>query len=246
MNHAQRRSVPPSSSRAKAEFPLRAHPDRRAEPDRSARPADRGPTVPYPQSCNPNPPKPPLSDAQRALTLQYLPLARAMAHRIARKWPAGADDFQSAAFLALVEAAGAFDPLRGVSFATFARHRVSGALIDAQRQLFFQGRRGSIEGQPKFVPLEADAESRGRVVGAADEPPVGAELEAADAVEGLLEKLSPRHRAAVRLIHIDGKTQEEAAAVVGCSAATIHRLNRETALRFQSALSPNSRAGQVA
>lgn len=233
MNHAQRRSMSPMSQPNSSSFPLRVHHDWSAPLDGSDRSADRAPTLPHPQSCNSNPPKPPLNDAQRALTLQYLPLARAMAHRVARKWPAGGDDLQSAAYLALVEAAQAFDPARGVSFATFARHRVSGALIDAQRSLFLKGWRGPAETRPRFVRLAPDSEARGHVVGARDETPVGAELEAADAVEGLFKKLSARHRAALRLIHIDGKTQEEAAAVVGCSTATIHRLHRETLLRFQ-------------
>ncbi len=253
MNHVQRRAISPSSQ-SQASFPLRARPDRPSASDGLERSADRTPTLPYPGSCNPNPPKPPLNDAQRELTLQYLPLARAMAHRVGRKWPGADDDLQSAAYLALVEAAQAFDPSRGVSFATFARHRVSGALIDAQRGFFLKGWRGPAETRPRFVPLAPDSESRGRVVGARDEPPVGAELEAADAVESLLGKLSARHRAALRLIHIDGKTQEEAAAVVGCSTATIHRLHRETLLRFQPTKTPRTpptppsgpRAGRVA
>lgn len=232
MNHVQRRAFSPSRE-SRAAFPLRAHPDRPSKAAAQERPADRNPTVPFPASCNPNPPKPPLDDAQRALTLQYLPLARAMAGRVARKWPAGSDDFQSAAFLGLVEAAQAFDPNRGVSFATFARRRVQGALIDAQRSLLIKGWRGTSKIRPRFVQLEEDSEARGRVVGAQDDRPVGAELEAAEAVEHWLEKLPARDSAALRLIHLDGKTQAEAAALVGCSPATIHRLNRETVLRFQ-------------
>jgi len=232
VNNVQRRSLAPSRD-SKAAFPLRANPDRppsAAEPNRST---DRNPTVPYPSSCNPNPPKAPLNDAQRELTLQYLPLARGMAYRVARKWPAGSDDFQSAAFLALVEAAQAFDPSRGVSFATFARPRVQGALIDAQRGLLIKGWRGPAEERPKFESLGPDAEGRGRVVGVHADPPVGADLEASDAVEVWLKKLPARHSAALRLIHFDGKTQAEAAALVGCSPATITRLNRETLLRFE-------------
>jgi len=234
VNHVQRRAlVPPGDS--KAAFPLRARPDQPSSPVGSERSAARNPTSPYPRSCNPNPPKPPLNDAQRALVMQYLPLARAMAHRIARKWPAGSDDFQSAAFLALVEAAQAFDPLRGVSFATFARPRVQGALVDAQRGLFIKGWRGTAETRPKFEPLEPDSELRGRVVGAQADPPIGADLETNDAVEHWLKKLPARHSTALRLIHLDGKTQAEAAALVGCSPATIHRLNRDAPLRVQRA-----------
>lgn len=232
MNHVQRRAFPPSRE-SRAAFPLRVHPDRSSKAVAGERPADRNPTTPYPRSCNPNPPKPPLDDAQRALTLQYLPLAKAMAGRVARKWPAGGDDFQSAAFLGLVEAAQAFDPNRGVSFATFARRRVMGALIDAQRSLLIKGWRGTSQTRPRFVQLEADSEARGQVVGIQDDRPIGAELEAAEAVEHWLDKLPARDSAALRLIHLDGKTQAEAAEAVGCSPATITRIHRETILRFQ-------------
>lgn len=232
MNHVQRRSLAPPRD-SKAAFPLRTRPDRPTSADGSDRSAARSQASPYPASCNPNPPKPPLNDAQRELALQYLPLARAMAHQVARKWPAGADDFQSAAFLALVESAQAFDPLRGVSFATFARPRVRGALIDAQRGLFLKGWRGTAETRPRFEPLTPDAESRGRVVGAQAEPPVGADVEAADAAEWWLKKLPAQHSTALRLIHVDGKTQAEAAELLGCSPATIHRINRDAPLRLQ-------------
>lgn len=232
MNHVQRRASSPSRQ-SKAAFPLRSHPDRRSKPLGAERSADRNPTAAYPRACDPNPPRPPLNDAQRALALQYLPLARAMAGRVARKWPAGADDFQSAAFLGLVEAAQSFDPNRGVSFATFARRRVLGALIDAQRGLLIQGWRGPSQPRPRFVPLDDDAELRGRVVGAQDDRPIGSELEVADAVEHCLGKLPARHSTALRLIHLDGMTQAEAAAEVGCSPATISRIHRETVLRFQ-------------
>ena len=43
------------------------------------------------------------------------------------------DEFESAACLALVEAARSFDPTRNIRFATFARFRIRGALVDVGR-----------------------------------------------------------------------------------------------------------------
>ena len=62
----------------------------------------------------------PLSAGQQTLALRYLPLARKLARPFKAAWPALRDDFDSAACLALVEAASSFDPERNVKFATFA------------------------------------------------------------------------------------------------------------------------------
>jgi DNA-directed RNA polymerase specialized sigma subunit len=59
-------------------------------------------------------------------------------------WPGAQDEFESAALLALVEAAQAFDPTRGVKFTTFAHHRISGALRDLKRELYSRGGRGDV------------------------------------------------------------------------------------------------------
>ncbi len=232
MSHAKRRNLA-TASEQRAAFPSRTNPDRPSAPRGSEHATTGNTDRSYPRSCNPNPARPPLNDAQRELTLRYLPLARAMAHRLTKSWPAGGDEFQSAASLAVVEAAQTFDPSRNIDFATFARFRIRGALIDVQRSLFSGGWRGTAGNGPRFQPLEADSESHGRVVGAQADEPVGADVEAMDAVENWLKKLSPLHAAAFRHIYLDGKTQEEAAALIGCSKSSICRLHRETLTWFQ-------------
>ena len=52
----------------------------------------------------------PLSPARQRLAARYLPLARALARPLKQSWPQARDEFESAACLALVEAAEAFDP----------------------------------------------------------------------------------------------------------------------------------------
>ena len=181
-----------------------------------------------PSEVRPRKPRGPLNDDQRELTRALSAAGAGPGRRTARSWPAGTDEFESAAFLALVEAAQAFDPSRNVDFATYARHRIRGALLDVQRELFAGGRRGQPECVPRFQPLEADSEVRGRVVGVQVEEPVGAELETADAVEHWLNKLSSRHATAFRHLYLDGKSLEEAAALAGCSKAAMSRMHRET------------------
>src|SRR4051794_5854259 len=81
----------------------------------------------------------PLTPTQQALAARYLPMARALAKPLKAAWPAARDEFESAACLALVEAAEAFDPSRNVKFSTFARYRIWGALRDVQRRQFLGG-----------------------------------------------------------------------------------------------------------
>ena len=66
-----------------------------------------------------------------------LPMVEAMARSLAARLPppADLDELVSAGRLGLVEAAGRYDPHRGVSFADFARPRVRGAMLDTLRAL---------------------------------------------------------------------------------------------------------------
>ena len=73
----------------------------------------------YPATCNPNRARQPLTEEQQELATRNLSLARALAGRMRYAWPGAQDEFESAALLALVEAAQAFDPTRGVKFTTF-------------------------------------------------------------------------------------------------------------------------------
>ena len=70
----------------------------------------------------------PMSTEQQRLVIRYLPMARALAKPLKATWPGEGDEFESAACLALVEAAQSFDASRNVKFATFARYRIMGAL----------------------------------------------------------------------------------------------------------------------
>ncbi|WP_165244935.1 sigma-70 family RNA polymerase sigma factor [Paludisphaera soli] len=220
----------------RTDFPSRTNPAR--PPTTPSEPARR-PDKPradasYPARCNPNP-RPPLNDVQRELAMRYLPLARALAQGFAKSWPAGRDDFQASACLALVEAAQGFDESKGVDFATFARLRIRGALIDAQRGFFSDGWRGAVEFKPKFQPLGPDAEGRGTLIGASGEEPVGTSLERQDDVEYWLRRLPSRHSSAFRLIYLEGKTQEQAAEILGVSKASMCRMHRETLIWIDQA-----------
>jgi RNA polymerase sigma factor for flagellar operon FliA len=72
-----------------------------------------------------------------ALIERHRSYARALAAEILRKLPPHAEreELEGAADLGLVEAAGAFDPSRGVQFKTFAYYRIRGAVYDCIRRV---------------------------------------------------------------------------------------------------------------
>lgn len=168
----------------------------------------------------------PLTASQQELAAQYLPLARALARPMKLTWPVAADDFESAACYALVEAAQSYDPARNVKFATFARFRIRGALRDVQRALILRER--GVDLALADVPaLPAGFQDADRTL-RPYEPQVGRELETLETVELLLRKLPPKHAEACRQIYLEGKTQNEAAEWLGCSKSRLSYLHKES------------------
>lgn len=170
----------------------------------------------------------PLTAGQQDLASRYVPMARSLAKPLKRAWPAEGEEFESAALLALVEAAQSYDPSRNVKFATFARYRIWGALRDVQRGLITAGWRHDLEHAPSISSLGVDAEEHGRVVNCSPDRPVGEEFEAVEFVEHWLRKLPARHAAACREIYVHGRTQGEAADNVGCSKSRLSYLHKES------------------
>jgi RNA polymerase sigma factor (sigma-70 family) len=169
----------------------------------------------------------PLTEEQQLLATRYLPMARHIALRLEPTWPSERDELQSTAYMALVEAARTFDPTRRVGFGTYARHRIRGALRDLERILISGGWRRDAR-HPRLVQKPNVFDERKSVVlGINPERPVGAWIEAVEAVEDWLRRLPKAHAAACRLVYIEGKSQDEAAAEVGCSKSFFSRLHRE-------------------
>jgi DNA-directed RNA polymerase specialized sigma24 family protein len=83
-----------------------------------------------------------------------------------------------------------------------------------------------------FQRVGDDVEKYGQVIGINPGRPIGTELEATEAVEDWLSRLPYAHATACRLIYIDGKSQEEAAAALGCSRSSISRLHHEAMNRL--------------
>ncbi len=169
----------------------------------------------------------PLTDAQRELAARFLPLARSLAKPLKLIFTQWKDEFESAACMALVEAARSFDPSRNIKFATFARFRIRGALVDVGRGMGLSGWEGSEDEAPGLVSLTPYNEEHGSVLIAVSPPPVGAEFEDVDAVENWLKKLPRRHATVCRQYYLHGKTQAEIAGELGCSQAEVTRLHKK-------------------
>jgi RNA polymerase sigma factor for flagellar operon FliA len=83
-----------------------------------------------------------LTDEERALVEQHLPLVPQVLSRVTAHYPRHADreELAQAARLGLVEAAIRYDAARGVPFGSWAAVRVRGAILDAVRALDFAPR----------------------------------------------------------------------------------------------------------
>lgn len=169
----------------------------------------------------------PLSAAQKELAESYLPLARSLARPLKDSWPGEWDELDSAACLALVEAAGAYDPARNVTFPTFARHRIIGALRDVQRRLVVRGWRTDHERAPAVVSLHVASERYGTVLDCTPDPSAEAEMQAEEAFEGWLKQLPSKHAETCRQLYDRGLTQAEAAEALGCSQSRLSYMHRE-------------------
>jgi RNA polymerase sigma factor (sigma-70 family) len=172
-----------------------------------------------------------LNDEQRDLATRYLPLAESVATIYRDRHLVDRDEIRSAAYMALVEAARTYDPSRRVNFATFARHRIRGALRDYLRFALASRGRGKNLLSPQFEKLHLGLEEEGRVRGIAPQKPVDARIESLDDVESWLRRLPKTHALACRMIYMSGKSQDEVAALLGFSRSYLCRLHNE-ALRL--------------
>lgn len=188
----------------------------------------------------------PLSPARQGLAVQHLALARRLAGRQFRRWPRERDEFESSALLALVEAAEAFDPRRGIQFTTFARHRIEGAMRDVQRRLYARTRPWDRLSE-ELTPAENGPglnDHAARVLGIQSQPAVGAELEGQDAVEHWLRALPRRYAEACRELYVHGRNQTEAAAVLGISQSRLSAMHRAALAMLQAHVQGHGGPGQ--
>lgn len=183
-----------------------------------------------------------LSPARKALAESYLPLALALAGIWIAVVPRAREEIRSAAFEGLVSAAIRFDASRDVLFATFARRKIVGAILDELRRDYPLGFRfpwaRSSGALPRVLGLPPDLDERPRRhLFTEPDPPVGTWLEATETVELALRGLPVAHQAVMRAIYLDGLSGVQAARRLGRSPSRVSTLHAQ-ALAFLQARYP--------
>ena len=169
----------------------------------------------------------PMSTEQQRLVIRYLPMARALARPLKATWPGDGNEFESAACLALVEAAQSFDASRNVKFATFARYRIMGALRDAQRMIITGGWKNDEKYAAILTNCFPDVEEMGKVLGRRAGPADRIRPRGDRRRRGLAPQAPPKHASAFRHMYVHGKTQGQTAELLGCSKSRISYLHKE-------------------
>ena len=153
----------------------------------------------------------PLEPWRQHLAERYVSLARSMSRPYKQRFPRLTHEFESAAYLAVVQVAESFDPKRKIRFATFARHRIRGALRDVQRTLVPLGYRQGKGQRPGIGNVQANIERKHPIVrGISRFPAPDAELEMRDDLEIWLGNLLPYQAEVCRMLFVEGLSQTEA------------------------------------
>ena len=152
---------------------------------------------------------PTLSPARQRLAAKWIPYARVLARPFCRACPTEAEDFESAAYLGLVEAAARYR--RGYApFRSYLCIRVIGALRDHYRAHERQLLRGDYAVAAWYDPRVDRA------------PPIGRELEDNELRDRLLGSFAPQVQTLVAL-WVASPSVAALARDLGCTRATISR-----------------------
>ena len=163
----------------------------------------------------------PLTDDQRDLAANYLPLALRIAAGFAKLNPKKTPSIYSDANLGLVEAARSFDESKHCKFTTHAVPRIRGEIIDGLRAERSEGVRFNHD-RPTcqldvemFKPWVLDDHVKN--------------FDSLDSAERMLRKLPAKHAQALRMVAFDGLNQSEAAKAIGCVQSRINQLVKQSA-----------------
>lgn len=125
-----------------------------------------------------------------------------ISRRYAKRWRKLSDEFESAAYVAIVEAASTYDQEKGATFITHMGKRTHGAMLDVLRAYMPGGyRRANREIVPNVGRLDEigiDDESRYATWMIYDVEPIGWEIEFHDYLDDLTKGLTPAEKEVIR------------------------------------------------
>ena len=170
---------------------------------------------------------------RNALVVHYVPLVRRVAARTIRHTVAELDDLVGAGMLALIRAVERYDPTMGVAFSTFAQWPLRGAMMDTTRRRTRDRGAGV-----RIVSLDAPvAGTEDRHRDPPDADPGPADLLDGDErwreLAGLVNRLNPRQRLIVAMVDVEGRSQVEAAAILGIDPTWTSRLHTRALRKLQ-------------
>lgn len=197
----------------------------------------------------------PLNETQRDLAARYVPLGMAIAREFSAGWGWIQDEMESAAMMALVDAARCFDPSFNVKFATYARRRISGYLCDAKRkylQAHYRRNSASCADGEWFAVKNLSNMSNSEMLDLDEKIAIhpdrnlfGPDFEVHDTLDSCFQKLPGRHREVMRSIYFDkSSSMEEIASqhkVTPDRLVILHRQSLNMLLSGDAVPTPKSR-----
>lgn len=183
----------------------------------------------------------PLDAERRELAARYMPLALSTARKFATGWKWIQDEMESAALVALVDAARTFDPSRNVHFPTFLRKRLFGALLDTRRQM--------CQSFARFEPMDMEVDDfadyvrtkshsnlspdevldfDARIVGSSEDRDEIPLCEVHDSLRVEFRILPQRHREVMDGIYIQHLSYDDLAVSLQCSKTRLIAVHRES------------------
>src|SRR5205085_12692275 len=158
---------------------------------------------------------------------QHLPYVRRLARRVSRQTRGATavdfDDLVQVGALGLLEAAGRFDPAYGVSFKTFAKKRVLGAMYDELRRL--EPHRDETAVSFDAGPVAADGHPLAEAVPDPRAPQPAVETSDSPLVD--VQRLTKRHRFVLGRTAA-GYRQAEVATMLGISTSRVRHMLTDT------------------
>jgi RNA polymerase sigma factor for flagellar operon FliA len=169
-----------------------------------------------------------LNGARRDLAGRYIGLAIALCRPYKKVWPESRDEFESAATMALVVAAGTYDPRLGVPFAMFARQRILGSLQDVQRGLVLKGWRGGGSHRhalPRVEPLPGSAHEEDRRLSRHIKLPGDHPCEVADELDHWFRVLPRPYARVCRVLYLEGRSMTQVARELGVTQPRVSEIH---------------------
>jgi RNA polymerase sigma factor for flagellar operon FliA len=179
---------------------------------------------------------------ERDLVHQHLHLVRIIARRVRRELDGRIDleDLEGHGTEGLLQAARRYDPRRGASFATFAGHRIRGAMLDAVRALGRYSRRevAAYRARPQpAAPAPATATEPDSVASPEPGPDeIALARERRRRVRAAVGALSGHERHFIHRMYFDGALLTAAGGELGLSKSWASRVHARAVGRLRAAL----------